>query len=510
MSIFSEVASMFIERQDQFWNLMWEHIYMSVLSLLCAVLIAVPLGIMLSRKQKIAEPVIGVAAVLQTIPSLALLGFMILLLNQIGTVPAVVALTAYALLPVLRNTYTGIKGVDPSLIEAATGMGMSSMQRLQKIELPMAMPVIMAGVRTSMVLIVGTATLAALISAGGLGDFIMTGIDRANNAYILLGAIPAALLALFFDFILRMMEKQSQGKSITPIMVVLGISLAIVFTPLVTASQQTELVVGGKVGAEPEIIANMYKHLIEEETDISVAVDSGMGSTDVAFNALRSDEVDMYLEFTGTALVELLNQEAEPGSSEADVYEETRAGMSEEHNMALLEPMQFNNTYALAMNEDLAEELEVQTISDAASEADNLVAGFTFEFADRSDGYKGMSDVYDFTFDTVETMEPGLRTRAVQTGDVDVIDAYATDADIVEFDLTLLEDDQDFFPPYQGAPLLKEETLEEYPEIEDILNQLGGEISDEEMQDMNYMVDYKDADPSEVAEDYLTENGFLE
>ncbi|MFB4164228.1 ABC transporter permease/substrate-binding protein [Alteribacillus sp. JSM 102045] len=509
MGTFQAMVELFLERQGTFWTLMWEHVHMSLLSLLCAVLISVPLGIYLSRKRKIAEAIIGAAAVLQTIPSLALLGFMILLLNQIGTFPAVVALTAYALLPILRNTYTGIKGVDPALKEAATGMGMSSFRRLRKIELPMAIPVIMAGIRTSMVLIVGTATLAALISAGGLGDFIMTGIDRANNAYILLGAIPAALLALFFDLILRITERTSQGKALTPIVVVLAVSLLVVFAPLLSFNQKSELVIGGKVGAEPEIIANMYKHLIGEETNISVTVESGLGSTDIAFNALSADEVDIYLEFTGTALTALLNEQPERGSNEEEVYEQAREGMNREYDMSYLEPMQFNNTYAIAMKEDQAEELGIDNISDMEEYSDELTAGFTFEFADREDGYIGMQEVYGFSFDNVETMDQGLRTRAVEAGEVDFIDAYSTDADVVEYNLFILEDDKNLFPPYQGAPLMKQETLEEYPELEEILNQHSGEISDEEMQQMNYMVDYEDADPSEVAREYLAENGFL-
>ncbi|WP_158736373.1 ABC transporter permease/substrate-binding protein [Alteribacillus sp. YIM 98480] len=509
MGTYQAMIELFQERQDTFWTLMWEHVHMSLFSLLCAVLISVPLGIYLSRKQRIAEPIIGAAAVLQTIPSLALLGFMILLLNQIGTFPAVVALTAYALLPILRNTYTGIKGVDPAIKEAATGMGMSSFRRLRKIELPMAIPVIMAGIRTSMVLIVGTATLAALISAGGLGDFIMTGIDRADNAYILLGAIPAALLALFFDFILRMTERTSQGKALTPIIVVLTVSILVVIIPLFSFHQKSELVIGGKVGAEPEIIANMYKHLIEEETDISVTVESGFGSTDMAFNALTVDEVDMYLEFTGTALTALLDRQPDPGSNEKEVYEQARNGMSSKYNMAYLEPMQFNNTYAIAMKEEKARELGIEKISDMEDYTKELTAGFTFEFADREDGYIGMQEVYGLSFDNVETMDQGLRTRAVEAGEVDFIDAYSTDADMVEYDLFILEDDKNLFPPYQGAPLLKQETLDEHPQIEDILNQLSGRITNEEMQEMNYMVDYEDKDPSAVAKEYLTKNGFL-
>ena len=150
----------------------------------------------------------NIAAVLQTIPSLALLGLMIPIFG-IGRVPAIIALVVYALLPILRNTYTGIKEVDPSLVEAAKGIGMKPFRRLTKVELPIAMPVIMAGIRTAMVLIIGTATLAALIGAGGLGDLILLGIDRNDSSLILIGAIPAALLAIIFDLILRYMEKLS-------------------------------------------------------------------------------------------------------------------------------------------------------------------------------------------------------------------------------------------------------------------------------------------------------------
>lgn len=182
MSRFTEVFS---ERKGQLLSALLEHIQISFIALFFAVLIAIPLGIYLTRKPKVAEPIIGVTAVLQTIPSLALLGLLIPLFG-IGTLPAIIALVVYAALPVLRNTYTGISEVDPSMVEAANAMGMNSWQRLIKVELPLAMPVIMAGIRTAMVLIVGTATLAALIGAGGLGALILLGIDRNDTALIIL------------------------------------------------------------------------------------------------------------------------------------------------------------------------------------------------------------------------------------------------------------------------------------------------------------------------------------
>ena len=192
----------FSERKGQLFASLLEHIQISFIALFFAVIIAIPIGIYLTNKKKIAESIIGMSAVLQTIPSLALLGLLIPLFG-IERVPAIIALVAYALLPILRNTYTGINEVDASLKEAATAMGMNTRKRLVKVELPLAMPVMMAGVRTAMVLIVGTATLAALIGAGGLGDIILLGIDRNDTSLIILGAIPAALLALAFDFILK-------------------------------------------------------------------------------------------------------------------------------------------------------------------------------------------------------------------------------------------------------------------------------------------------------------------
>lgn len=218
-------------RKGQLLETLIEHIQLSFIALLIAVVIAVPLGILLTKTKKLAEVIINITAVLQTIPSLALLGLMIPLFG-IGRIPAIIALVIYALLPILRNTYTGIKEVDPSLIEAARGIGMKTGRRLSKVELPLAMPVMMAGIRTAMVLIIGTATLAALIGAGGLGDLILLGIDRNNTSLILLGAIPAAILAIFFDVFLRILERISYKKSLIILGTILVIFLLSVTIPL--------------------------------------------------------------------------------------------------------------------------------------------------------------------------------------------------------------------------------------------------------------------------------------
>lgn len=210
ISIFLDTV---ISRQDLIIERALEHLYLSFMAILIAVAISVPLGIYISRKKKVAEFYIGITAVLQTIPSLALFGFLVPILG-IGTVTALVALIIYALLPILRNTYTGITGVDEGIIEAGEGMGMTPRQILWKIQLPLSLPFMMAGIRTATVLTVGVATLATFVGAGGLGDVIWRGLQSWNNSLVLAGAIPVAMLALFFDYILKVIEKKVTPKGL--------------------------------------------------------------------------------------------------------------------------------------------------------------------------------------------------------------------------------------------------------------------------------------------------------
>lgn len=504
----NSILQEFQSRQSDLWQALLEHIQISFISLFFAVMIAIPLGIFLTRKERIAEGVIGITAVLQTIPSLALLGLFIPLFG-IGRLPAIIALVIYALLPILRNTYTGIKEIDTSLIEASKAMGMNQVKRLQRVELPLATPVIMAGIRTAMVLIIGTATLAALIGAGGLGDLILLGIDRNNSALIILGAIPAALLAIVFDFLLRKMENLSYQKSLITIGFIIVITFSFSVVPNLVKSNQDTLTIGGKLGTEPEILINMYKLLIEEETDIQVELEPSLGKTSFLYNALQSGNIDVYPEFTGTIISEFLNEEA-VSNNEEEVYAQARDNILEEANLVLLEPMAYNNTYTLAIPQDFAEEHQLETISDLRGLEDELLVGFTLEFSDREDGYLGIQEVYNLTFPNITTMEPTLRYTAVEQGDINLLDAYSTDSEIRRYELAVLEDDQELFPPYQGAPLIRMEILQEYPELEVILNQLAGKITDDEMREMNYQVGVEGQSSTDVAEAYLLKEGLIE
>lgn len=490
----------FQERKWELLQTLFEHIQLSFIALLIATLIAIPIGIWLTRHTKIAEPIINIAAIMQTIPSLALLGLMIPFFG-IGRVPAIIALVIYALLPILRNTYTGIKEVDPSLKEAAQGIGMNTYRQLKNVEIPIAMPVIMAGIRTAMVLIIGTATLAAFIGAGGLGDLILLGIDRNNMNILLLGAIPAALLALLFDFVLKRMEKLSYRKMMIVTGLLLLSFLLVAIWPLFF-QKDNQMKFAGKLGTEPEIITNMYKLIIEDKTDVFVEIEPGMGKTTFLFNALKSDNIDGYLEFTGTVLGEITKEDAK-FTTEKEVYQQANESINKKYQMSLLKPMQYNNTYALAVKKEYADKYQLKSISDLQKVKSAIRAGFTLEFNDRMDGYKGIQKKYGIKFDNVRTMEPKIRYQAIEQGKIDLIDAYSTDAELKKYGMVVLKDDKNLFPPYQGAPLLKDETIKEHPEVVKALNQLAGKITDEEMQTMNYAVTYQNKSPESTARAYL-------
>lgn len=496
----------FQERSGDLGTAFVEHIQLSMIALLIAIVIAVPLGIFLTNHKKIASPIIQVTAVFQTIPSLAILGLLIPLVG-IGTVPAIIALVVYALLPILRNTYTGLSEINPALLEAADAMGMNRQRKLMKVQLPLAMPIIIAGIRTAMVMIIGTATIAALIGAGGLGSLILLGIDRGNNTLILLGAIPSALLAILFDGFIGLLQRISVKKSALILGATALAMISLILMPFLL--EEDDLTAAGKLGTEPEILMNIYKLLIEEHSDLTVAVEPNFGKTTFVFNALRSGQVDLYPEFTGTVLSTFLNEDL-ANLDEETVYQQAKDGLATEYDLALLEPMDFNNTYVLAVTKELAEEYELETISDLAGITNDIQAGFTLEFSDRQDGYLGIQEVYGISFPNLSTMEPQLRYEAIANGEINLIDAYSTDSELARHELVVLEDDLRLFPPYQGAPLLRQETLTEYPELAGILNQLAGLITDDEMREMNYQVDVGEETPEEVARQYLMEAGLLE
>lgn len=504
----SDFILTFQSRFGEWTSSLLQHLQLSLLALLTALLIAVPLGILVSNYRRLSEFMLQLAGIFQTIPSLALLGLFIPFMG-IGTLPAVTALVIYALFPILQNTVTGLTQIDPDLVEAATAFGMTRWERLKKFELALAMPVIVSGIRTSAVMIIGTATLAALIGAGGLGDFILLGIDRNNPSLILIGAVSSALLAIIFNYAIKFLEKV-RLRQIMIAFAALVLALGASYSPAIFQNQKKEtVIIAGKLGPEPEILINMYKLLIEQESELQVKLKPNFGKTSFLYEALKSGDIDIYPEFTGTVTSSLLKEIPKVSNDPKEVYQVARDNIKSQDKLAFLKPMAYQNTYAIAVKREFAEENGIKTISDLKKVEDSAKVGFTLEFNDREDGNKGLQSLYGLSLN-VQTMEPALRYQALEKGDIQIIDAYSTDSEIKEYDLLILKDDKHLFPPYQGAPLLSQKTLDKHPELAKILNKLAGKISEDDMIEMNYQVKVKGKSAEETARTYLKKQSLID
>lgn len=520
MSFFDYIGSNY----PQILSLVIEHLKLTAISVGLAIVIGVPLGIFVSYTSKVEKAILSIANVIQAIPSMALLGFMIPLFG-IGTIPAIVAVVLYSLLPIIKNTYTGIENINPQTLEAAKGIGLTPFQVLTKIQIPLALPVIMAGVRIASVTAVGLMTMAAFIGAGGLGYLVFSGIRTVNNSQILAGAIPACLLALMVDYLIGLVEKlvtpmnlqkgdgalKKKKRTIQKASLsVAALILAGIFLFTSTGGRvesARSISIGSKDFTEQEIIGNMMADLIEDRTDISVKRRLNLGGTQVCFEALKNGDIDLYVEYSGTAYTDTLKH---PPINEMDqVYETVKTELKEKYDINVLKQMNFNNTFVLAVTQETAKKYGLETISDLAKEAGGLTSGLTFEFTNREDGLSGLQKTYHFQLGKNITLDNAPRYAALQNGTVDVIDAYATDGLLKKFGLKSLVDDEKFFPPYFAMPIIRGEALEKYPEISAILEELSPLLTDEVMRELNYKVDELQETPSKVALEFLKEHKLI-
>ncbi|MCL2676809.1 MAG: ABC transporter permease/substrate-binding protein [Streptococcaceae bacterium] len=494
--------STFQSQQSALWKSLFDHIQISLLSLFIAIIIGVPLALLLRRYKKIAEWILQITGIFQTIPSLALLGLLIPLIG-IGTFPAVVALVIYALFPIIQNTFVGLQQIDPSLEEAAVAFGLNYRERLSKYELPLAMPFIIAGIRTSSVMIIGTATLAALIGAGGLGNFILLGINTNDTNLILLGAISSALLAIIFSGLLKLLEKAEIRTIITCFILTFILLLGSFYHP---TNKQPQITIGGKLGSEPTLLINMYKDLIEQDTDVKVNIKPNFGDTTFLYNALKSDKIDMYPEYSGTILTTFLKENV-TSTDPHQVYNMAREGIEKQEHFTYLAPTQFEDSYALAVKSNFAQSNHLNNISDLST-VNNLQAGFDLEFTHRQDGYLGLQKLYKLNF-PVNTMQTSLIYTALTSDKVNLAQVYSTDSQIKQYNLKVLKDDKNLFPPYQAAPLFSDNLLKKYPQIKPALDKLSGKITNQEMIEMNYQVNVEQKDPDTVAHDFLVKEHLI-
>ena len=502
------IIKTFLTQKSELWQALLQHLSMSLISLILAILIAIPLAIYSEHKPRLANGLLQVTGILQTIPSLALLGLLIPIVG-IGTIPAIIALVIYALLPIFQNTYVGLKNVDNNLIEAADAFGMTRFQKLIKVEIPIALPTIIAGIRTALVLIIGTATIAALIGAGGLGNFILLGINRNDMSLILIGAISSALLALILSGLLTILSKFSMKRIIT----ILGICLAVIISAGFYGSfnqPAKSITIAGKLGSEPDILINMYKDLIENDNkNVKVTLKPNFGETSFLFNALKSDKIDIYPEFTGTVLENLVKNAPKETLNQEQTYSMGKKLVSKQFQMDYLSPMQYENTYAIVVKKAFAEKYNLKTISDLKKVEPQLKGGMTLEFLNRPDGWQNIKKTYHIDI-PIKSMQASLRYEALNNGQINVADAYSTDSQIKQFNLVVLKDDQHVFPNYQGAPLMKEAFAKKNPKIVKSLDKLAHQISAEDMQKMNYEVNVEKIPAKQVAFNYLKQHDLVE
>ena len=505
----------FIRNRSEVLQLTFEHLLLVLLATGAAAVVGIPVGIVLTRRAALAKPVLAVANVLQTIPSLALFGFLIPILGSygIGRVPAIIALFLYSLLPIIRNTFTGINGVDPAVREAARGMGMTDWQMLTQVELPLALNVIVAGVRVATVISVGTATIAAAIGAGGLGTYIFRGLRTVDRTLILAGAVPAAIMALGADFALGSLERllspgsaagsQSRRKWVLGISGI-AISVALVLFLIAGALSKggARVVVGSKDFTESRILAELIAQTIEARTDIKVEQATEL-SGDLCHRELVAGQIDMYAEYTGTAFTAILKHQ--PISDPRAVYDRVKTDYQSHFKLEWLEPLGFNNTFAILVRGEAARRLRLRTISDASRYAPQWRAGFGQDFMSRQDGYPGFARTYGLRFgEPPREMDLSLSYQALANGQVDLIAGNSTDGLIDKLGLVQLEDDRHYFPPYEAAPVIRRDTLERYPRLADAINSLAGKITNEQVRQLNYAVDAEKRDVKEVVREFLS------
>jgi len=505
-----------IRNRNEVLQLTFEHLLLVVLATGAAALVGIPLGIVLTRRAALAKPVLAIANILQTVPSLALFGFLIPILGSygIGRVPAIIALFLYSLLPIIRNTFTGINGVDPAVREAARGMGMTDWQMLTQVELPLALNVIVAGLRVATVISIGTATIAAAIGAGGLGTYIFRGLRTVDRTLILAGAVPAAIMALGADFALGSLERvlspgragvsQKRRKWVLGIGgIAVGAGLAVFLLVGALSKGGARVVVGSKDFTESRILAELIAQTIEAKTDIRVEQATEL-SGDLCHRELVEGQIDTYVEYTGTAFTAILKHP--PISDPRAVYETVKADYRTLFNLEWLEPLGFNNTFAILVRGETARRFQLKTISDAARHAPQWRAGFGQDFMSRQDGYPGFARTYGLRFaEPPREMDLSLSYQALANGQVDLIAGNSTDGLIDKLGLVQLEDDRHYFPPYEAAPVVRRETLDRYPQLADVINSLAGKITNEQVRKLNYAVDAEKRDVRDVVREFLSQ-----
>jgi len=502
-------------------DLLSAHVILALAALAAGIAVSLPIGVVASRSPRVAGPVTAVASAIQTIPGLALLALMVPLFGgRIGYWPAFTALALYSILPILRNTIVGLAGVDRDVIEASRAVGMTRQQRLWRVELPLAAPVILAGVRTSAIWVVGAATLSTPVGASSLGDFIFGGLQTRNWTLVLVGCFGSAMLALTLDQALRLTERAARERrrgvaiaaalalapfpliALWPAMAALVPSREAVIVDIsgdgvaqidAATLEGVRLTVGAKGFTEQIILSELLAVRLEAAGAV-VRQRGSLGST-IVFDALVSGEIDVYIDYTGTLWANVLGED-EP-IARAPMFARVTGALVRDHGVVVLGRLGFENAYAFGMTRSRADELQARSISDLAAFADELSLGADPEFFERPE-WTRTRDAYGLGAMNTRAMDSAFMYGAVRDGQVDAITAYTTDGRIDAFDLVLLDDPRAVLPPYDAVILLSADAAAR-PGVAHALAPLLNAIPAELMRAANGKVDLDSQTPAQVA-----------
>ncbi len=506
-----EVWKSLVTRTDFYVELILEHLTISLISIVIAGILGLLIGICISEYKKMSGAVLTFINIIYTIPSISLLGLLIPF-SGIGNKTAIIALTVYALLPMVRNTYTGITNIDEKIIEAARGMGSTDFQILYKIQLPLAFPIIMSGLRNMVIMTIALTGIASFIGAGGLGVAIYRGITTNNMAMTLLGSILIAILAFVVDLILGLLEKffnsrnRNKKKIATGLFSVMAIIIISVIAVLIPKKENT-INIATKPMTEQQILGEMLKYVVEDKTDLNVKITHGIGGgTSNIQPAMESGEFDIYPEYTGTGWNAVLKQE---GLYKEDNFDILQKEYNDKFDMQWLGMYGFNNTFGIAVDKDIAEKYNIETYSDLGPYTPELVFGAEYDFFEREDGYNALVEFYGYKFKDSMDVDIGLKYKTIAEGQIDVMNVSTTDGQISTSNIKVLEDDKSFYPSYLCGNVVRNEVLKENPELKDVLLSMEGIIDDSNMAELNYLVEIKGEDPKVVAKKYLEEKGLL-
>ncbi len=477
-----------------------QHLLLSLGALAAGIGLSLPLAIAVTRIRPLQAPVLMVASAIQTVPSLALLALMVPLLGRIGFVPALLALILYSVLPVIRNTVTGIQEVDANLIEAGRGMGMTPGQLLRKVQLPLALPVIIAGIRTATVWVVGMATLSTPVGATSLGNYIFSGLQTQNYVAVLVGCVAAAALALLLDGLIRLLEigarRRQRGLLALAGLLLVGV-LAAGLGPLLAGPRpdaRASVVIGGKTFTEQYLLVELLERRLSAVGFAPRKVES-LGST-VAFDALLAGRIDAYVDYSGTIWANYMGRDTNPGRSA--VLREVRGWLAAKHGIRDVIPLGFENAYALAMSRTAARERGIRTIGELAAQSADLTLAGDYEFFARPE-WTALQASYGLEFRELVSMDSTLMYAAAANGDADVITAFSTDGRIAAFDLVTLADPVEAIPPYDALLLIGPGVADARPGLLSALEPLHDRLSGELMRAANRRVDLDGESVAEAA-----------